>query len=105
MRHPQHPTPDHERQADRLQDLAAALAALRKAVAGGDRPAVENGCRTLVRRLAAAALPGDDETEIRATIGLLEAQVRFGIQARLRRFLLPLVSALERQVEEAEMDL
>ena len=51
------------------------------------------------------ALDGDDADEIRATIGLIEARVKFGIHERLRKFLLPLVAAVERQLEEAEKDL
>lgn len=90
---------------DRLDDLAAATAALRKAVGRGDRVAIETACWSLTRRLAAAPLEGDDEDEIRATVGLIEARVRFGLHERLRKFLLPLVAAVELQIEAAEKDL
>ncbi len=105
MHRPAHLAAAEERRFDRLEDLASSSAALRKAVLRGDRVAVETFCGGLLRRLALAPLEDDDADEIRATLGLLEARVRFGIHARLRRFLLPLVTAIERQIEEAEQDL
>ena len=105
MPYPSHPAAARERRHDRLEDAALALAALRKAVIGGDRLAIETFCLALARRLAAAPLADDDADEIRATIGLVEARLEFGVHERLRRFLLPLVTALELQFEAAERDL
>ena len=95
---------ERERALDCLEDAGLALAALRRAVARGDRAAIETLCRAFARRLDAAPLDGDDAEEIRATIDLIEARVRFGVHERLRKFLLPLVAAAERQLEEAEKD-
>ncbi len=105
MHRPAHLAAAAEQRLDRLQDAGSAAAALRRAVARGDRVAVETFCRLLARRLALAPIESDDADEIRATIGLLEARVKFGIHQRLRRFLLPLVAAVESQIEEAEKDL
>ncbi len=105
MHRPANPSTEQERRLDRREDASLALAALRRAVARGDRIAIETACWTLLRRLAAALLDGDDQDEIQATIGLVEARVKFGIHERLRKFLLPLVAAIERQLEEAEKDL
>ncbi len=102
MHRPANLTADEERRLDRLEDVASAAAALRRAVARCDRPAIETFCRSLVRRLALAPLEGDDKDEIGATVGLIEARVKFGIHQRLRRLLLPLAAAVERQIEEAE---
>jgi len=82
-----------------------ALAALRRCVARGDAPAIATSCGTLSRRLAATPLEGDDVEEIRATLRLIEARVKFGVHQRLRKFLLPLVAAIERQLEEAEKEI
>jgi hypothetical protein len=105
VRHPDHPTAAEEQRLDRLQDLGSALDSLRRAIVRGDRISIETFCWTLARRLAVSPIDGDDEDEIRATIGLIEARVKFGIHQRLRNFLLPLVAALEGQIEEAEKDL
>jgi hypothetical protein len=104
MHRPAHPTPEEETRLDRLEDASLALAALRKATARGDRIAIETCCWTFGRRLARAPLDGGDADEIRATVGLIAARVKFGIHERLRKFLLPLVAAIERQLEEAEKD-
>ncbi len=104
MHRPANPTREEERRLDRREDLGLALAALRRSIARGDRTAIETFCFSCTRRLAAAGLDGDDEEEIRATIGLIEARVKFGVHQRLRKFLLPLVTALELQLEEAEKD-
>ena len=105
MHRPACPTREQDRRLDRLEDAGLALAALRKAIARGDRIAIETCCRTFARRLAAAPLDGEGEEEIQATAGLIEARVKFGIHERLRKFLLPLVAAIERQLEEAEKEL
>jgi hypothetical protein len=41
MRQPQHLSHEQQRQCDRLQDVGSALAAVRKAAAGGDRLAIQ----------------------------------------------------------------
>lgn len=104
MHCPAHLTREEERRLDRLEDAGLALAALRKAIARGDRISIETFCWAFLRRLAAAPLVEDDAEEIRATMGLLEARIEFGVHERLRRFLLPLVTAVELQLEEAEKD-
>ena len=105
MRASEYPSADDQRRLDRLDDVAAAVALLRRAVAHGDRIAIETFCWTLARRLAAAHLDADDQDTITATVRLIEAQVKFGIHQRLRKFLLPLVTALELQIEEAEKEI
>ncbi len=105
MRRPAHVPAEQERRHDRLDDLGLAIDALGRTIARGDRLAIETACWTIARRLTAAAIEGDDAEEISATVGLIEARVRFGVHERLRRFLLPLAAAVQRQVEEAESDL
>jgi hypothetical protein len=105
MRQPQHLAADRQRQFDRLDDVALASAALRAAVARRDRVAIETCCASLARRLALSPIDFDDADEIRATIRLIEAQVKFGVHERLRKFLQPLVAAVECQIEEAERNL
>ena len=105
MHRPANPTTQQQQRLDRLEDAGLALASLRKAIARGDGLSIETFCWTFSKRLAVAALDGDDEDEIRATVGLVEARVKFGIHERLRKFLLPLVAAIELQLEEAEKDL
>jgi hypothetical protein len=105
MRRPEYPSALDQCRLDRLDDLASAVASLRRAVAQGDRIAVETCCWIVARRLAAAPIEGDDQDEISATVRLVEAQVKFGMHQRLRKFLLPLVTALELQIEEAEKEL
>ncbi len=102
MHGPAHLTTEQECRFDRLEDAGLALAALGRGVARGDRTAIETFCLSFARRLEAAPIDGDDAEEIRATVGLIEARVKFGIHERLRKFLLPLVAAVERQLEEAE---
>ena len=104
MHRPANPTTQQEGRLDRLEDLGLALAALRKTIIRGDRVAVEIACWAFARRLADAPLDGDDRDEIRAALGLIEARVKFGLYERLRKFLLPLIAAIERQLEEAEKD-
>jgi hypothetical protein len=105
MHQPAHLSAAEERRLDRLEDVGSALASLRQAIVRGDRISIETFCWTLARRLAVSPIEGDDEDEICATIGLIEARVKFGIHQRLRNFLLPLVAAIEGQIEEAEKDL
>jgi len=105
MHRPAHPAAAEERRLDRLEDAGLALAALRRSVARGDRASIETFCLSFARRLAAAPLDGDDADEIRATIGLIQARAMFGIHERLRKFLLPLVAAVEMQLEEAEKEI
>jgi hypothetical protein len=105
MRQPQHLSHDRERELDRLHDLSLATAALERAVAQGGREGVEACCRALEERLSSTTIPLCDQDEIRATLGLIRAQARFGVRPRLRKFLRPLVAALETQLEEAERDL
>ncbi|MGO9114332.1 MAG: hypothetical protein ACLP9L_34380 [Thermoguttaceae bacterium] len=105
MHHPANLTAREERRLDRLEDVGSALTALRKAIERGDRISIETFCWTLARRLAVSPIDGNDQDEICGTIGLIEARVKFGIHERLRQFLLPLVAALEGQIEEAEKDL
>jgi len=104
MHRPADPMREEEQRRDRLEDAGLALAALRRSVARGDRLAIETFCLSFTRRLAAAAIDGDDEDEIRATIELIAARLKFGIHQRLRKFLLPLVAAAEVQLEEAEKE-
>lgn len=104
MHRPSHLARQEEERLDRRQDAGLALAALRRGVARGDRLAIQTYCFSFTRRLAAAALDGGDEDEIRATVAHLEARVQYGVHERLRKFLLPLVAALETQLEEAEKD-
>jgi hypothetical protein len=105
MHRPAHLTQEEQQRFDRLDDVASALASLRKAIVRGDRLAIETFCWTLARRLAFSPIEGDDQDEICATIRLIEAQVKFGLHERLRKFLLPLASAIEVQIEEAERNL
>jgi len=100
-----HLTAEEELRFDRFEDLGCALDGLRQAIGGGDRISIETHCWTLVRRLGVAPIDGDDEHEICATVRLIEARVKCGVYERLRKFLLPLVAAIERQIEEAEKDL
>ncbi len=102
MRHPQHATHALCRPLDRLEDLACTLALVRRAVrerAAGD---VRNHCRGLLRRLADAPLPPDDRAEIAAVVELLHDRVKYGLHDRLRKLLLPLVTAAESQMEVSE---
>jgi hypothetical protein len=105
MHRPANAPHEEQRRLERLEDVASAVAALRRAIAQGDRLSIETFCWALARRLARAPLDGDDVDEICATIHLIEAQVKFGLHERLRKFLLPLATAIERQLEEAEKDL
>ena len=104
MHRPAHLAAAEEWRFDRLEDLASASAALRKAVLRGDRVAVETFCGGLLRRLALAPLEDDDADEIRAMSASSKARVRFGPCAA-ETLPLPLVTAIERQIEEAEQDL
>ena len=104
MRRPANLPAAQEQRLDRLQDVAAAAAALRRAIAAGDRLSIETFCFSLAGRLALSPIDGDDEDEIRATVGLIGARVKFGVHERLRRFLLPLAAAVEAQIEVAERD-
>ena len=52
MRRPQHPDRESQARSDRLEDVASAVHSLRKAVAQGNRIAIETFCWTL------AAPPG-----------------------------------------------
>ena len=105
MHQPANPSPEQHRRLDRLEDAGLALAALRRAIARGDRIAIETACRTFTGRLALAPLEAGDADEIRATLGLIEARVKFGLHPRLPKFLRPLAAAIELQLEEAEKDL
>ncbi len=105
MRERTRPTAADQRRLDSLEDVGSALASLRNAIARGDRISIETFCFSLARRLALSPIRGDDEDEILATIGLIEARIKFGIHERLRNFLLPLAAAIEGQLEEAEKDL
>ena len=104
MHRPEHLTTRQERRLDRLEDCRGRG---RAPQGGGPRRSDRRRDLLLLARPAAGAAPidGDDEEEIRATLGLIEARVRFGIHERLRAFLLPLVAAVERQIEEAEKDI
>ena len=104
MHGPANPTAEQDRRLDRLEDAGLALAALRKAIAQGDRVWIETFCWTFARRLAAGADRRRRREEISATIGLIEARVKFGVHQRLRKFLLPLAAAVQRQLEEAEKE-
>jgi hypothetical protein len=85
-----------------MEDLARTLAALRRAVRSRGRIDVETFCDCLVRRLAAAPIPSDDRDEMAATIDLVRQRVKYGLHERLRKFLLPLVEAVEKQMEMSE---
>jgi hypothetical protein len=102
MRYPENPSRDRQRTLDRDDDLAAALALLRRAMQRQARTDVEGSCRGLLRRLAAAALPADDRAEVVAVVELLMDRVKYGLSQRLRKLLLPLVAAIETQMEICE---
>ena len=59
-------------------------------------------CRCFLRRLVDAPLPLDDRAEIAAAVELLQDRVKYGLHARLRKLLLPLVTAVESQMEIGE---
>jgi hypothetical protein len=52
--------------------------------------------------LDAAEVPLDDRAEIAAVVELLIDRVKYGLSERLRKLLLPLVAAVESQMEESE---
>jgi hypothetical protein len=99
MRHPQHLTAAEQCRADRLENLARSLGLLRRAVARRGRGDVETFCDGLAARLAAAPLADDDRAEIAAVVDLVRQRVRYGLHERLRKLLLPLVAAMENQLE------
>jgi hypothetical protein len=102
MRHPQNPTSERQRRLDRLEDLTLTLALVRRALverAAGD---VQARCRCFLRRLDDAPLPPDDRAEIAAAVEFIQDRVKYGLHQRLRRLLLPLVAAVESQMEMSE---
>jgi hypothetical protein len=102
MRRPQHATCRDLQQLDCREDLVHALARVRLAVKQRGRLDVETSCRGLLRRLADAEMPLDDRAEISAIVELLIDRVKYGLTERLRKLLLPLVAAMESQMEESE---
>ena len=67
--------------------------------AAGD---VQARCRGFLRRLDDAPLPLDDLAEIAAAVELIQDRVKYGLHQRLRKLLLPLVTAVESQMEVSE---
>ena len=102
MRRPQHPARRDELQLDAREDLARTLALLRLAVRQQCRANVESFCRALLRRLDDGEIPLDDRAEIAAVVELLRDRVKYGLTERLRKLLLPLVAAVESQMEASE---
>jgi hypothetical protein len=102
MRHPQNPTTDRQRRLDRQEDLALTLALVRRALAERVAGEVQARCRAFLRRLADSPLPPDDRAEIAAVVELLQDRVKYGLHRRLRKLLLPLVTAVETQMELGE---
>jgi hypothetical protein len=99
MRRPQNlPHRDLER-LDCREDLVRTLALVRLAVGERSRREVETACRALLRRLARAEMPLDDRAEMTAVVELLIDRVKYGLTDRLRKLLLPLVAAVESQME------
>ena len=60
---------------------------------------VETFCRAFLRRLSDAEIPLDDRAEIAAVVELLQDRAKYGLSERLRKLLLPLVAAVESQME------
>ncbi len=86
---------------DRLEDLSATLASLRRAITRGDRIAIETYCHAFCRRLDRSPIDMDDVEELRALATHLASRVKFGVYERLAQIPMPLVSALESQLETA----
>jgi hypothetical protein len=102
MHRPQHPPRPAECRVDLRADLIRDLAALRRAVRERSRASVESLCRALLRRLSDAELPLDDRAEIAAVVELLLDRVKYSLSERLRILLLPLVAAMESQMQLSE---
>jgi hypothetical protein len=102
MRRPQHPARRDEERLDHREDLVRALSLVRLAVRQRNRIDVETNCRAFLRRLDAAEIPLDDRAEISAVVELLIDRVKYGLSERLRMLLLPLVAAVESQMEASE---
>jgi hypothetical protein len=102
MRRPQHAARRDQDRIDCREDLARTLSLVRLAVRQRNRIDVETNCRAFLRRLDAAEVPLDVRAEIAAVIELLIDRVKYGLSERLRKLLLPLVAAVENQMEESE---
>ena len=79
MHRPQNLTAFEEAQADRLEDLSATLASLRRAVTRGDRIAIETYCHAFCRRLDRSPIDMDNVDELRALATHLASRVKFGV--------------------------
>jgi hypothetical protein len=102
MRRPQHPARRDQLLLDGREELVHALALLRLVVRQRCRADVETCCRAFLRRLDDAEVPLDDRAEIAAVVELLQDRVKYGLTERLRKLLLPLVAAVEKQMEVGE---
>jgi hypothetical protein len=102
MRRPQHPARRDQLVLDSREDLVRTLALLRLAVRRRNRGDVETSCRAFLRRLGGAEIPLDDRAEIAVVVELLQDRVKYGLTDRLRKLLLPLVAAVESQMEVCE---
>ncbi len=99
MQRPQYPSRRDQPQLDQREDLVRTLALLRRAVRERGRADVETFCRAFLRRLSDAEVRLDDRAEISALVELLQDRVKYGLTDRLRKLLLPLVAAVESQME------
>src|SRR5947209_7913228 len=99
MRQPEYPARAELLREQSLDDLARTLALLRRAVRQRGRIDVETFSDCLERRLGVAPLAADDRAELAATVRFLRRRTEHGLSERLRQFLLPLVAALEKQME------
>ena len=102
MRCPQYPRRRDQERFDCREDLVRTLALLRLAVREQSRRDVETVCRSFLRRLSAAEMPLDDRAEMAAVVELLQDPHKYGLSERLRKLLLPLVAAVESQMEASE---
>ncbi len=99
MRRPQYPLRRDQSSFDAREDLVQTLALLRRAVRERGRADVETYCRAFLRRLADVEIRLDDRAEMSALVELLQDRAKYGLTDRLRKLLLPLVAAVECQME------
>jgi hypothetical protein len=99
MRRPQYPLQCDQPSFDAREDLVQTLALLRRAVRERGRADVETYCRAFLRRLADVEIRLDDRAEMSALVELLQDRAKYGLTERLRKLLLPLVAAVECQME------
>ena len=105
MHRPENLSREQERQCERSENISMALGHLRKSVECGDRLRIETACFGLAGRIYGSPdINVDDAEEIGRTLLFIKNRLKFGLHERLRKFLSPLVTAVEAQIEEAEKE-